>query len=62
MIDYEAWAIKNVKADTMVMDRFGRSLWIRKPTNSMNTIEWYHRHQDLKLELIRVRVTEIVED
>jgi hypothetical protein len=61
MIDVERWAIKNGDHNVLIGNEVGRTLWKRKPTRAIETIEWRAKLHRVKLNLvpIKVRITEI---
>ena len=61
MVDIELWAIKNGDYNGLVGSKTGRTLWKRKPTQAIKTIEWRANLHRIKLNLvsIKVRITEI---
>jgi hypothetical protein len=64
-VDEVMWAIKHLPTGGMVGDKWGRTLWVRKPTNALNSIAWrYNRNtgKDIVLVSVRVHVKEIQED
>jgi hypothetical protein len=64
MIDVEMWAIKDVTTNKLVRNKWSRYLFVRKPAYwNMNLPGYYRNNGGMeKLEPIKVRVTEIVDD
>lgn len=61
MIDIERWAIKNGDRNGLIGNKEGRTLWKRKPTQAIKTIEWRAGLHRVKLDLVpvKVRITEV---
>ena len=63
-IDVVRWGIKNLDTGNLVADKFGRTTWKRKPTNSIDTIKWKAKafyDEELNLSPIKIRITEVEE-
>jgi hypothetical protein len=61
MIDVERWAIKNGDHNVLIGNKEGRTLWKRKPTKAIETIEWRASLHRINLDLVpvKVRITEV---
>ena len=60
---YEYWAMKDTEKNILVSNKFGRTLWNRKPNPRQTNFIGYRKFErgDSMLKPVRVIVTEIDE-
>ena len=60
---YEYWAMKDTEKNKLVSNKFGRTLWNRKPNPSQTIFIGYRKFErgDSILKPVRVIVTEVGE-
>jgi hypothetical protein len=60
---YEYWAMKDTEKNKLVSNKFGRTLWNRKPNPSQTIFIGYRKFErgDSMLKPVRVIVTEVEE-
>jgi hypothetical protein len=58
---HEYWAMKDTEKNKLVSNKFGRTLWIRKPNPSQTIFVGYRKFErgDSMLKPVRVIVTEV---
>ena len=60
---HEYWAMKDTEKNKLVSNKFGRTLWIRKPNPNQTIFVGYRKFErgDSMLKPVRVIVTEVLE-
>ncbi len=60
---YEYWAMKDTEKNKLVSNKFGRTLWNKKPNPSQTIFIGYRKFErgDSMLKPVRVIVTEVEE-
>ena len=61
---YEYWAMKDTERDKLVSNKFGRTLWTRKPNAKQTNFIGYRPWErgDSMLKPVRVIVTEVKDE